>query len=79
MIQEEIELNAYLEQRGIEVTETDAGIFGVNFMVAKTGTLCLLENEGNGRLSTTAPRLHIAITDRDSLAISLGDGHGLSS
>ena len=40
----------------------DAGISGVNFAVAETGTLCLVENEGNGRLSTTAPRLHIAIT-----------------
>ena len=33
----------------------DAGISGVNFAVAETGTLCLVENEGNGRLSTTAP------------------------
>ncbi len=40
----------------------DAGISGVNFAVAETGTLCLVENEGNGRLSTTAPPLHIAIT-----------------
>lgn len=40
----------------------DAGISGVNFAVAETGTLVLVENEGNGRLSTTAPPLHIAIT-----------------
>ena len=40
----------------------DAGISGVNFAVAETGILCLVENEGNGRLSTTAPPLHIAIT-----------------
>jgi L-lactate dehydrogenase complex protein LldF len=38
-----------------------AGLSGVNFAVAETGTLCLVENEGNGRLSTTAPDLHIAI------------------
>ncbi len=40
----------------------DAGISGVNFAVAETGTLVLVENEGNGRLSTTAPPLHIAVT-----------------
>lgn len=38
-----------------------AGLSGVNFAVAQTGTLCLVENEGNGRLSTTAPDVHIAV------------------
>ena len=38
-----------------------AGLSGVNFAVAETGTLCLVENEGNGRMSTTAPDLHIAV------------------
>jgi L-lactate dehydrogenase complex protein LldF len=137
MVSEEIELNAYLEQHDIEVTETDlgefiiqlaheppshivapaihknrrevaellhqyypeipytedidqltqsarlilrekfaeadAGISGVNFMVAETGTLCLVENEGNGRLSTTAPRLHIAITGIEKVVEKLSD------
>ncbi len=40
----------------------DIGVSGVNVMVAETGTLCLVENEGNGRMSTTVPRVHIAIT-----------------
>ena len=40
----------------------DIGLSGVNMAVAETGTLCLVENEGNGRLSTTAPPVHIAIT-----------------
>jgi L-lactate dehydrogenase complex protein LldF len=35
---------------------------GVNFAVAETGTLCLVENEGNGRMCTTVPEVHIAIT-----------------
>lgn len=39
-----------------------AGLSGVNFAVAETGTLCLVENEGNGRLCTTVPDLHIAVT-----------------
>jgi len=41
--------------------EADAGISGVNFAVAETGTLCLVENEGNGRMSTHVPPVHIAL------------------
>jgi L-lactate dehydrogenase complex protein LldF len=41
--------------------QADIGISGVNFAIADTGTLCLVENEGNGRLSTTAPPVHIAL------------------
>ena len=51
----------------------DAGISGVNFAVAETGTLCLVENEGNGRLSTTAPRVHIAITGIEKVVERLSD------
>jgi L-lactate dehydrogenase complex protein LldF len=42
--------------------EADIGLSGVNFAVSETGTLCLVENEGNGRMCTTVPRIHIAIT-----------------
>jgi L-lactate dehydrogenase complex protein LldF len=42
--------------------EAEIGLSGVNFAVAQTGTLCLVENEGNGRMCTTVPRIHIAIT-----------------
>ena len=42
--------------------EAEVGLSGVNFAVAETGTLCLVENEGNGRMCTTVPRMHIAIT-----------------
>ncbi len=38
------------------------GVSGVNFAVAETGSLCLVENEGNGRMCTTVPPVHIAIT-----------------
>lgn len=40
--------------------EAKIGISGVNFAVAETGRLVLVENEGNNRLSTTAPDTHIA-------------------
>ncbi len=53
--------------------QADAGISGVNFAVAETGTLCLVENEGNGRLSTTAPNLHIAITGIEKVVARLAD------
>src|SRR5205807_10597471 len=37
----------------------DLGISGVNFAVAETGTIVLITNEGNGRLTTTYPCVHI--------------------
>ena len=42
--------------------EAEVGLSGVNFAVAETGTICLVENEGNGRMCTTVPDVHIAIT-----------------
>jgi L-lactate dehydrogenase complex protein LldF len=51
----------------------DAGISGVNFAVAETGTLCLVENEGNGRMCTTVPPLHIAITGIEKVVEKLAD------
>lgn len=41
--------------------QADVGISGANFAVAETGTICLITNEGNGRLTTTLPRVHIAL------------------
>jgi L-lactate dehydrogenase complex protein LldF len=39
----------------------DVGITGVNFAVAETGSICLVENEGNGRMCSSLPRVHIAV------------------
>jgi L-lactate dehydrogenase complex protein LldF len=41
--------------------DCEVGLSGVNFAVAETGTLCLVENEGNGRMCTTVPPVHIAV------------------
>ena len=41
--------------------EADIGITGGNFLVADTGSLVLVENEGNARLSTSLPSIHVAI------------------
>jgi len=50
---------------------TRIGLSGVNFAVAETGTLCLVENEGNGRMSTTAPDVHIAVTGIEKVVARL--------
>lgn len=39
----------------------DIGISGANFLVADSGAIALVENEGNARLTTSAPKIHIAI------------------
>ncbi len=44
-----------------EFLSADVGITGVNFAAADTGTLVLVTNEGNGRLCTTWPRVHVAV------------------
>lgn len=49
---------AALRQR---FAEADLGISGVNFGVAETGTILILENEGNARLTTSLPRVHVAL------------------
>jgi len=53
--------------------QADMGISGVNFAVAETGTLCLVTNEGNGRLVTTLPRIHVALMGVDKVIPSLTD------
>src|SRR5579872_6981207 len=39
----------------------DIGISGGNFLVADSGAIVLVENEGNARLTTTAPKIHVAV------------------
>ncbi len=51
----------------------DMGITGGNFLVAETGTLALIENEGNIRLSTSAPRIHLALVGIEKLLPRLSD------
>ncbi|USH03990.1 iron-sulfur cluster-binding protein [Grimontia kaedaensis] len=53
--------------------EAEIGVSGVNFAVAETGTLCLVENEGNGRMCTTIPNVHIAITGIEKVVEFLSD------
>src|SRR6266508_5133777 len=45
----------------------EMGISGGNFLVAETGTLVLVTNEGNGRMCTTMPDLHVAVVGIDKV------------
>jgi L-lactate dehydrogenase complex protein LldF len=45
----------------------DLGITGGNFAVAETGTIVLVSNEGNARLTTTCPRVHVALVGMEKV------------
>jgi L-lactate dehydrogenase complex protein LldF len=51
----------------------DVGVSGVNFGVAETGTLTIVTNEGNGRMVTTLPPVHIAVMGMERLVPTLDD------
>lgn len=51
----------------------DIGLSGVNFGVAENGCICLLTNEGNGRMVTTLPAVHIALMGTERLVPNLDD------
>ena len=54
-------------------TTARIGVSGVNFAVAETGTLLLVENEGNGRMCTTAPDVHVAVMGLEKVVEKLAD------
>ncbi len=51
----------------------EMGITGANFAVAETGTIGLVTNEGNARLCTTLPKVHVALLGIDKLVPTIGD------
>src|SRR6266540_4042203 len=51
----------------------DIGISGVNFGIVETGGICLVTNEGNGRMVTTMPPTHIALMGMERLVPTLDD------
>lgn len=54
-------------------TSFDVGITGGNFLIADSGSIALTENEGNARLSTTFPKIHIAIVGIEKIVPSIND------
>ena len=51
----------------------DLGISGGNFIIAETGTICLVTNEGNGRMVTSLPRVHVAVVGIEKIVATLED------
>jgi L-lactate dehydrogenase complex protein LldF len=51
----------------------DMGISGGNFLVAETGSVALVTNEGNGRMVTTLPRVHVVVTGVEKVIPTLED------
>ena len=54
-------------------TSADVGITGGNFLIADSGSIALTENEGNTRLTTTFPKIHIAIVGIEKVIPSIND------
>jgi len=61
---------AYLRERFLEAS---VGISGANFAVAETGTVCVVESEGNGRFCTTLPRTLVTVVGIEKLVPTLED------
>ncbi|WP_295651711.1 LutB/LldF family L-lactate oxidation iron-sulfur protein [uncultured Mucilaginibacter sp.] len=51
----------------------DVGITGANFLIADTGSIAVSENEGNARLCTTFPKIHVAIVGIEKIIPSMAD------
>jgi L-lactate dehydrogenase complex protein LldF len=70
-------LEALMQTARRQLRETflsaDVGITGANFAVAETGSICLVTNEGNGRLVSALPRVHVALLGMERLVPSTAD------
>lgn len=51
--------------------QAEVGVTGANFVLADTGSVCLTENEGNGRLSCAFPKVHIVIVGIEKVLPSM--------
>ncbi len=71
------ELEALTAEARRQLRETflaaDVGITGANFGVSSTGSICLVTNEGNGRLVSSIPRVHIALMGMERLVPTTAD------
>jgi L-lactate dehydrogenase complex protein LldF len=71
------ELEALTNAARTQLRETflraDVGITGANFGVSSTGSICLVTNEGNGRLVSSIPRVHVAVMGMERLVPTTAD------
>jgi L-lactate dehydrogenase complex protein LldF len=69
---EELTASARRQLREVFLT-ADVGITGANFGIAETGSLVLVENEGNARLVSSLPRVHVALMGLERVVPTLAD------
>jgi L-lactate dehydrogenase complex protein LldF len=69
---EELTMIARRELR-LKYLQADMGISGANFGVAETGMISITENEGNARLTTALPKVHVALMGIEKIIPKLAD------
>jgi L-lactate dehydrogenase complex protein LldF len=69
---EELTMIARKELR-LKYIQADIGISGANFGIAETGMISITENEGNGRLTTALPKVHVALMGIEKILPRLAD------
>lgn len=68
------ELTRFARTRMREVFQrADVGVTGANFAVAETGSICLVSNEGNARLVSSLPRVHIVLLGMERVVPTLAE------
>jgi len=68
----ELTMMAREKLRGV-FARADMSVTGANFAVAESGSIALVTNEGNGRMSTTVPRVHVAVMGLEKIVPSIQD------
>ncbi|HEX4261554.1 MAG TPA: lactate utilization protein B [Acetobacteraceae bacterium] len=66
-------LNEARTQLRARFLAADVGITGANFLIAETGSSVIVTNEGNGDLTQTLPRVHIALASIEKVVPTLED------
>ncbi len=61
------------EHIGERIRQVDAGLTGANFVVAETGTIALVTNEGNARKSAVTPDVHVAVAGIEKIIPTVAD------
>ncbi|HJO04544.1 MAG TPA: LUD domain-containing protein [Acidobacteriota bacterium] len=61
------------QQLRSDFLEADLGITGANFLIAESGTVIIVENEGNARLTTQVPRVHVALAGIEKILPTMAD------
>jgi L-lactate dehydrogenase complex protein LldF len=69
-----VELTNFVRERlRVKYQEAGAGITGANFLIAEIGSVALTENEGNGVMSTSFPKVHVVISGIEKVIPSMKD------